>query len=143
MEFEKGGRIVIELYPEDAPKTVKNFKKLAREGFYDGITFHKVIPGFVVQGGDPDGTGRGGPGYNLPPEISDRKHLDGTVAAARLPDRVNPDRESSGSQFYICLTPQPQLDGDYTIFGQVIEGMDVVRKVEIGDIMKSVTIETR
>ena len=143
IELEKGGKIVIEFYLEDAPKTATNFKKLAREGFYNGIAFHRVVPGFVVQGGDPDGTGRGGPGYTVPAEISTRKHLDGTVATARLPDNVNPKRESSGSQFYICLGPQTFLDGQYTIFGQVIEGMDEVRKVQIGDKMKSVTIESR
>lgn len=135
------GEIVIDLYAKQAPKTVENFKKLAREGFYNGLTFHRVIPGFVVQGGDPAGNGTGGPGYTLEAEIDPSlKHIDGAVATARLGDRVNPERRSSGSQFYICLGPQPHLDGGYTIFGQVIEGMEVVRKIQKGDRMDGVTI---
>ncbi|MEO0092409.1 MAG: peptidylprolyl isomerase [candidate division WOR-3 bacterium] len=124
------GKIKIELYIQDAPQTCANFIKLAQQGFYNGLTFHRVIPGFVVQGGDPKGDGTGGPGYTIPAEISPKfKHIRGTVATARLPDHVNPTKASSGSQFYICLAPTPHLDGNYTIFGQVIEGMDVVDKI--------------
>ncbi len=135
------GIIRFELYQKDTPKTCQNFIKLCEEGFYNGLTFHRVVPNFVIQGGDPEGTGRGGPGYTIEEEISSRKHLDGAVACARLPDSANPQKRSSGSQFYICLSPQPYLDGKYTIFGQVIEGMVVVRKIMVGDIMKKVTIE--
>lgn len=137
------GDVVIELNQKAAPKTVANFVKLSRDGFYDGLTFHRVEPGFVVQGGDPVGNGTGGPGYTVPAEISDLKHLTGTVATARQGDQVNPERKSSGSQFYICLGPAPFLDGAYTIFGQVTEGMDVVKKVAVGDVMRKVTIEER
>src|ERR1700732_557858 len=109
------GTFVIELYPKVAPKTVENFETLTKKGFYNGLTFHRVVPDFVVQGGDPDGTGTGGPGYTVPAEIGE-KHLRGSVATARTSDQVNPKRESSGSQFYICLEPQPNLDGQYTVF---------------------------
>jgi peptidyl-prolyl cis-trans isomerase B (cyclophilin B) len=137
------GIIVIELYPAVAPKTVENFETLTKKGFYNGLTFHRVVPGFVVQGGDPKGDGSGGPGYDVPAEISPaEKHLRGTVATARLGDSVNPDRKSSGSQFYICLEPQPGLDGQYTIFGGVVEGMDVVDKIRVGDHMKKVTLSS-
>jgi peptidyl-prolyl cis-trans isomerase B (cyclophilin B) len=137
------GNIVIELYPAVAPKTVENFEKLAKKGFYDNLTFHRVVPGFVVQGGDPQGTGAGGPGYDLPAEISSsEKHLRGSVATARLGDNVNPDRKSSGSQFYICLEPQPGLDGQYTIFGGVIKGMDVVDQIKVGDHIKKIVLST-
>ena len=135
------GRIVLQLYPEKAPKTVANFKKLAEEGFYDGLSFHRVVPGFVVQGGDPQGNGTGGPGYTLSAEIDpELKHVTGAVAMARRGDRVNPERRSSGSQFYICLGSQPHLDGAYTIFGQVTEGMDAVRSIRPGDRMESVSL---
>jgi peptidyl-prolyl cis-trans isomerase B (cyclophilin B) len=135
------GVIVIEFYPAVAPKTVANFETLAKKGFYNGLTFHRVVPGFVVQGGDPKGDGSGGPGYDVPAEISPaEKHLRGSVATARLGDAVNPDRKSSGSQFYICLEPQPGLDGQYTVFGGVIEGMGVVDKIQVGDHMKKVTL---
>jgi len=133
------GTIVFKFYPEAAPQHVANFKKLARDGFYNGLTFHRVVPGFVIQGGDPAGNGTGGPGYKIPAEIK-MKHTDGAVAAART---NNPKKESSGSQFYICLGPQPHLDGEYTVFGQVIEGMDVVRNIARGDKMTKVTIEKR
>lgn len=135
------GDIKIELYSEKAPKTVANFKKLAQDGFYDDLTFHRVIPGFVVQGGDPKGNGTGGPGYTVEAEIDPSlKHVRGAVATARRGDRVNPERRSSGSQFYIVLAPQPHLDGAYTIFGQVIEGMDVVDQIAKGDRMQHVSI---
>lgn len=121
------GKIKIELYTKEAPKTTENLINLANKGFYSGLTFHRVIPGFVIQGGDPKGDGTGGPGYTTPAEISPNlKHIRGAVAMARQGDQVNPKRESSGSQFYICHAPTPNLDGAYTIVGQVVEGMDVV-----------------
>lgn len=136
------GEIVIDLYADQAPKTVANFKKLTSEGFYNGLTFHRVIPGFVAQGGDPDGNGTGGPGYTVEAEIHpELKHVTGAVATARKGDRVNPEKRSSGSQFYICLAPQPHLDGGYTVFGQVVEGMDNVKKIRKGD--KMVKVELR
>ena len=135
IEMKKGGRIVFEFYPKDAPIAVDNFIKLANKGFYNGLKFHRVIPGFMAQGGDPQGDGMGGPGYTIKDEFNSRKHIRGTVAMARpdLPD-------AAGSQFYICFELQPHLDGKYTIFGQVIEGMDVVDSIQQGDVMKSVTI---
>jgi len=129
------GKITIQTYPEDAPKTVARITQLAESGFYDGVTFHRVAPGFVVQGGDPTGTGRGGSGQNLPAEFNDRKHVEGTVAMARATDP-----NSADSQFYITLSPQPHLDGKYTVFGQVIGGMDAVRKIQRGDAMVHVTV---
>ncbi len=135
IELEKGGRIVIEFYPKDAPNTVDNFIKLANKGFYDGLTFHRVVPDFVVQGGCPQGTGTGGPGYQIKAEFNSRKHLNGTLAMARS---SHPD--SAGSQFYICLGPQSFLDNEYTVFGQTIEGMDLVTGIVKGDVMKKVTI---
>jgi peptidyl-prolyl cis-trans isomerase B (cyclophilin B) len=129
------GRIVIEFYPQDAPNHVDNFITLAKKGFYDGLKFHRVIAKFVAQGGDPEGTGRGGPGYKIKAEFNSKKHLKGTVAMAR-----SQDPDSAGSQFYICLEPQPGLDGQYTVFGQVVEGMDIVEGIKVGDIMKKVTI---
>jgi cyclophilin family peptidyl-prolyl cis-trans isomerase len=129
------GKITIELYEKDAPGTVENFVKLAKRGFYDGLTFHRVEPGFVVQGGDPKGDGTGGPGYQIKGEFNSRKHVTGTVAMARS---ASPD--SAGSQFYITLGPQPFLDNKYSVFGQVLEGMDVVMKIRRGDRMKKVTI---
>ena len=135
------GQIVIELYPAVAPKTVANFEKLSKDGFYNNLTFHRVEPGFVVQGGDPAGNGTGGPGYEVPAELSPtEKHLRGTVAMARKGDQVNPDRKSSGSQFYICLEPAPFLDGQYTIYGGVVEGMNVVDQIKVGDHIKKVTL---
>ena len=138
------GTVVVEFYPAVAPKTVENFETLTKKGFYNGLTFHRVVPGFVVQGGDPKGDGSGGPGYDLPAEISPaEKHLRGSVATARLGDAVNPDRKSSGSQFYICLAPQPGLDGQYTVFGGVVEGMNVVDKIQVGDHIKKVTLASQ
>ncbi|MBI5190549.1 MAG: peptidylprolyl isomerase [Nitrospirae bacterium] len=136
------GNIEIELNHKDAPKHAENFEKLTKDGFYNGLTFHRVEPNFVVQGGDPSGNGTGGPGYTIPAEIK-AKHVDGAVAAARLGDAANPKKASSGSQFYICLGPQSFLDGNYTVFGQVVKGMDVARKIQRGDKMISVTIEEK
>lgn len=135
------GNIVVELYPAVAPKTVANFEKLSKDGFYNGLTFHRVEPKFVVQGGDPQGTGMGGPGYEVPAEISPtEKHLRGTIAMARTGDQVNPERKSSGSQFYICLEPAPFLDGQYTLFGAVVEGMNVVDQIKVGDKMNKIEL---
>jgi peptidyl-prolyl cis-trans isomerase B (cyclophilin B) len=137
------GEIVLELYPAEAPKTVANFEKLSKEGFYNKLTFHRVEPGFVVQGGDPAGNGTGGPGYEVPAEISPtEKHVRGTLAMARRGDQVNPDRKSSGSQFYICVAPAPFLDGQYTVFGGVVEGMDIVDKIKVGDHITKVTLSS-
>jgi peptidyl-prolyl cis-trans isomerase B (cyclophilin B) len=135
IEMKKGGRIVFEFYPKDAPGTVDNFIKLANKGFYNGLKFHRVIPGFMAQGGDPLGSGMGGPGYTIKDEFNSRKHLKGTVAMAKT---MEPD--SAGSQFYICFEPQPSLDGKYTVFGQVIEGIDVVDGIQKDDVMKKVYI---
>jgi peptidyl-prolyl cis-trans isomerase B (cyclophilin B) len=131
----KLGKIVIEFYDKDAPKTVANFIKLAKQGFYDGTTFHRVIPGFMIQGGDPNSKsadrsthGTGGPGYTVEAEIK-RDHTRGTVATARLGDQVNPDKRSSGSQFFINVKDNGFLNGGYTVFGNVIAGMDVADKI--------------
>jgi len=134
------GDIVVDLDAGEAPRTVNNFVFLVREGFYDGLTFHRVEPNFVIQGGDPLGTGTGGPGYTVPAEIG-LEHVEGALAMARQGDQVNPERASSGSQFYITLAPTPHLDGAYTVFGEVVEGMDVVQSIEIGDLIESVIIE--
>ena len=134
------GDIVILLDAQAAPEHVNNFIFLSNEGFYDGLTFHRVEPGFVIQGGDPLGSGQGGPGYTVPGEFS-LTHGEGAVAMARLSDDVNPNRESSGSQFYITLAPTPFLDGQYSVFGQVEEGMDVVQSIEIGDVIEGISIE--
>jgi len=131
----KDGDILIELYADSAPNTVANFKALAGSGFYNGLTFHRVIPGFVAQGGDPDGNGTGGPGYKVKAEFNDRKHERGTLAMAR-----SADPDSAGSQFYICFASQPHLDRQYTVFGKVVEGMDVVDKIKVGSLMESVTV---
>jgi len=118
------GEIVIKLYPDDAPKNVKNIIELTNKGFYNGLKFHRIIKGFVIQGGCPKGDGTGDPGYEIEDEISPKlKHLKGTVAMANRGPNTN------GSQFYICLEPQPRLDGRYTIIGEVVEGMDVVEKI--------------
>lgn len=156
------GTIRVEFFASDAPNTVASFIELADAGFYNGIKFHRVVPNFVVQAGDPETRelsgaevreitarqakgvvqsgepyiGAGGPGWVMKAEINARKHLKGTVAMAR-----STALDSAGSQFYICLEPQPGLDGQYTVFGQVIEGMDVVESIEVGDAILSVTIE--
>ena len=133
------GKIVVRLVASAAPQTVNNFVFLSRQGFYDNLTFHRVESGFVIQGGDPAGTGAGGPGYTIPAEIN-LLHVEGAIAMARRGDQVNPERVSSGSQFYITLAPTPFLDGQYTAFGQVIEGMDVVRSIAIGDLIDEISI---
>jgi cyclophilin family peptidyl-prolyl cis-trans isomerase len=129
------GTITFRFFSQDAPKTVENFITLVQKKFYDGLTFHRVEPGFVIQGGDPNGDGTGGPGYTIKAEFNSHPHVAGTVAMARAQD---PD--SAGSQFYICLGAAPFLDGKYTAFGQVSEGMDVVQKIRVGDRMLKVTV---
>jgi len=122
------GRVVIALRPDLAPNHVARIKELAREGFYDGIVFHRVIDGFMAQTGDPKGNGTGGSGQNLAAEFSKEKHVRGTASMARA---QSPD--SADSQFFICFAPAPFLDGQYTIWGQVTEGMDVVDQIKKGD----------
>ncbi|BAM47340.1 MAG: peptidylprolyl isomerase [Amphibacillus sp.] len=135
--FENGEKIVIELFEDAAPGTVANFEKLANEKFYDGVTFHRVIPGFVAQGGDPTGTGAGGPGYSIKCETegNPHKHVAGALSMAHA------GKDTGGSQFFIVHEPQPHLDGVHTVFGQVIEGMDVVLRIRQGDVMQSVVVE--
>lgn len=125
------GNIVAELY-QDTPQSQNNFVTLALNGFYDGLTFHRVEPGFVIQGGDPAGDGTGGPGYTIPAEIK-HGHPRGVLAWARTGDQVNPERRSSGSQFYITIGDATFLDGAYTVFGYIIEGMDVADQIAVGD----------
>lgn len=122
------GTMKVEMFTRDAPLNVANIANLAIKGFYNGLTFHRIEPGFVVQGGDPKGDGTGGPGYTVPAEIK-RKHEKGSMAMARLPDAINPEKASSGSQFYFCLQPLPMLDGKYTVIGKIVEGMDVLEKI--------------
>jgi cyclophilin family peptidyl-prolyl cis-trans isomerase len=129
------GRIVIQLDDVSAPRTCGNFRKLVSDGFYNHTLFHRVIPNFMIQGGDPNSKsddrtsyGQGDPGYTLPAEIK-LKHVAGAVAMARLPDSANPERESNGSQFYICVADCPSLDDQYTVFAHVIRGMDKVKKI--------------
>ena len=130
LELENGKTIEIELYPDIAPKTCENFEKLVADGFYDGLTFHRVIPGFMIQGGCPDGTGMGGPGYTIPGEFAangfknDLKHTRGVISMARS---ANPN--SAGSQFFIMHADAPHLDGQYAAFGKVISGMDAVDEI--------------
>ena len=133
--LDNGNEIRMEFYPADAPKTVENFVTLAKKGFYNNLTFHRVVPDFVVQGGCPKGNGTGGPGYTIPAEFNKQKHLRGSLAMARS---QHPD--SAGSQFYICYGATPHLDGNYTVFGKVTSGMEHVDRIKQGDRMKSVAI---
>jgi len=133
--LEKGGEIRLEFYPEDAPKTVENFVTLAKKGFYNGLNFHRVVPDFVVQGGCPKGNGTGGPGYQIKAEFNKQKHVRGTLAMAR-----SQDPDSAGSQFYICYGATPHLDGQYTVFGRVVSGMEHVDRIKQGDKMTSIAI---
>ena len=154
IKLESGAVMTGELYPEKAPNTVNNFISLANKGFYDGLTFHRCIPGFMIQGGCPDGNGMGGPGYQIKGEFSkngvanDLKHTEGVLSMARA---MNPD--SAGSQFFIMHKNSPHLDGSYAAFGKVIEGMDVVNKIaetptDFSDrplepqVMETVTVDT-
>jgi len=135
METNKG-TIEIELYPAYAPKTVNNFVFLIREKFYDGVSFHRVISNFMIQGGDPTGTGRGGPGYKFEDEFKGNplKHGTGYLSMANAGPNTN------GSQFFVTHSPQPHLDGRHTVFGKVTNGMDVVNAIRQGDVMKQVTV---
>ena len=154
IEMTTGGKMVAELYPEVAPNTVSNFISLVQKGFYDGLIFHRVIPGFMIQGGDPDGVGMGGPGYTIPGEFASNgfanslRHSRGVLSMARTMD---PD--SAGSQFFIMVDDAPHLDGEYAAFGKVIEGMEtadaIVRapkdrndKPIMPQRMKKVTVDT-
>ncbi len=130
------GTIKFELKESEAPITTKNFIDLAQKGFYNGLTFHRVIRGFMIQGGDPNGDGRGGPGYTIKDEFSPKlKHTKGAVSMA------NAGPNTGGSQFFITEAPQPHLDGKHSVFGQIIEGQDVVEKIKNGDKMLKVTIQ--
>ena len=148
VKMAKGGEFTLQLYPDKAPKAVNNFVFLSREGYFDGTTFHRVLEGFMAQGGDPTGTGRGGPGYKFENEDSDLVFdKPGMVAMA------NAGRDTNGSQFFITFAPQQRLNGGYTIFGQVTEGMDVVNGLTRrnpdenpnfeGDVIESITIDER
>lgn len=134
--LDNGNAITIEFFPQDAPKTVENFVTLARKGFYNGLTFHRVVPDFVVQGGCPKGDGTGGPGYQIKAEFNKQKHVRGAVAMAR-----SQSHDSAGCQFYITYGATPHLDGQYTVFGKVVSGMEHVDRIKQGDKMKTVTIE--
>ena len=133
METDKG-TIRIDLFDQDAPNTVKNFVELIEKGFYDGLTFHRVIPNFVIQGGCPKGNGTGGPGYTIKCEINNNKHQAGSLSMAHA------GRDTGGSQFFICHSPQAHLDGVHTVFGKT-ENMDVVNAIRQGDKIISVKIE--
>jgi len=148
VKMAKGGQFVIQLFPDKAPITVNSFVFLARQGFFDGVTFHRVLDGFMAQGGDPTGTGMGGPGYQFVNEDNDLKFDKAGVVAM-----ANAGRDTNGSQFFITFGPQPSLDGGYTIFGQVISGMDVVNGLRRrdpnqnppypGDAIQTVTIQEK
>jgi peptidyl-prolyl cis-trans isomerase B (cyclophilin B) len=131
------GVIELELYPQHAPKTVNNFVFLAREGFYNDVSFHRVISDFVIQGGDPTGTGRGGPGYKFEDELKGNplKHETGVISMA------NSGPNTNGSQFFITHSPQPHLNGRHTVFGKVVKGQDVVNAIQQGDVMLIVNIQ--
>ena len=130
------GSIKLELYPNHAPKTVNNFVFLAQQGFYDGVSFHRVISNFMIQGGDPTGTGAGGPGYSFEDEVADNPltHETGVISMANAGPNTN------GSQFFITHSPQPHLNGNHTVFGKVVSGQDVVNSIQQGDKMERVII---
>ena len=131
------GIIVLELFASDVPVTVNNFVFLAREGFYDNTTFHRVIPDFMAQGGDPTGNGTGGPGYKFADEFTKHTHVAGALSMA------NSGPNTNGSQFFITYAPQHYLDGDYSVFGQLIAGMDVLEQIKPGDAIIRINIEER
>lgn len=143
IKLQDGGSIGLELYPDIAPISTENFLKLAREGFYNGVTFHRVVPGFVIQGGDPTGTGMGGPGYTIRGEFAangvknDLKHTRGVISMAR-----SMDPNSAGSQFFIVVDDAPHLDGQYAAFGRVTSGMECVDKI-VEDSQKNITAVIR
>jgi peptidyl-prolyl cis-trans isomerase B (cyclophilin B) len=131
------GNIVLELFASDVPVTVNNFVFLAREGFYDGTTFHRIIPDFMAQGGDPTGTGTGGPGYKFADEFTKHTHVTGALSMANAGPNTN------GSQFFITYAPQHHLNGKHSVFGQLVSGMDVLKAIEKGDTIVRITIEER
>ncbi len=133
-----GGDMVIELYPDAAPNTVANFHALATDGYYDDLTFHRVIPGFVAQGGCPHGTGTGGPGWRIACETdgNPHEHVEGSLSMAHA------GRDTGGSQFFLVLDAQPHLDGVHTVFGRVIEGLDVLQGIKKGDHIRSVRFDS-
>lgn len=148
--YTNKGKMYFDLFPVDAPWHVANFKYLADKGFYRGLTFHLYEAGYMVQGGDPKGTGFGGPGYSLPAEFSSRHHVFGTLGMARVPDvfldggaPANPARRSSGSQFQIILDDSPHLDGQYTIFGQLTDGASVLKELRQGDVIEDIKVFVR
>jgi peptidyl-prolyl cis-trans isomerase B (cyclophilin B) len=134
--MQNGEKIEFELYPNEAPGTVANFVELIKKGFYNGLTFHRVIPGFVSQGGDPNGNGTGGPGYTIKCETegNPHKHVEGALSMAHA------GRDTGGSQFFIVHEPQPHLDGVHTVFGQVTSGIAAVKAMKNGDVMEKVEI---
>ena len=134
--MENGEKMELEFYPNEAPKTVKNFEDLANSGFYDGVVFHRVIPGFVSQGGDPSGTGAGGPGYTIKCETegNPHKHVAGSLSMAHA------GRDTGGSQFFVVHEPQPHLDGVHTVFGKVTSGLETALKMQNGDKMTEVRV---
>lgn len=136
IELENGEKITIRFFPEAAPSTVANFEKLSREKFYDGLTFHRVIPGFVAQGGCPQGTGTGSAGYTIACETegNPHKHVTGALSMAHA------GKDTGSCQFFIVHDPQPHLDGVHTVFGQVIDGLDAALNIRQGDVMKRVTV---
>lgn len=134
ISLAEGGEVILDLFDADAPNTVANFEKLANSGFYNGLAFHRVIPGFVAQGGCPVGNGTGGPGYTINCEINPNKHERGTLAMAHA------GRNTGGSQFYICYQPQPHLDGQHTVFGKVAKGMEFVDTFKNGTKMEKVEV---
>jgi peptidyl-prolyl cis-trans isomerase B (cyclophilin B) len=136
IETEKGN-LVLELFAADVPVTVNNFVFLAREGFYDNTTFHRVIADFMAQGGDPTGTGSGGPGYRFDDEFTSHSHVTGALSMANAGSNTN------GSQFFICYSPQHHLDGLHSVFGQLTEGMDVLKQLKNGDVIKRIVIEEK
>ena len=131
------GPVTLELFDEDAPKTVSNFKDLADKGFYDGLIFHRVIKDFMIQGGCPQGTGTGGPGWSIACETkgNPHKHKQGSLSMAHA------GKDTGGSQFFLVLAPQPHLDGVHTVFGQVTEGLDVMQSLKQGDKIKHIRFE--
>ncbi|MBM7661157.1 peptidyl-prolyl cis-trans isomerase B (cyclophilin B) [Bacillus mesophilus] len=136
IDLEKGGQVKIELFPNEAPGTVENFESLINKGFYNGLNFHRVIPGFVAQGGCPDGRGTGGPGYTIKCETqgNPHKHERGSLSMAHA------GKDTGGSQFFIVFEPQPHLNGVHTVFGKVVEGMEFVDDIQQGDKMKEVKV---
>jgi peptidyl-prolyl cis-trans isomerase B (cyclophilin B) len=137
IQMQNGEKIEFELYPNEAPGTVANFEKLANEGFYNGLTFHRVIPGFVSQGGCPNGTGTGGPGYTIKCETegNPHKHEAGAFSMAHA------GKDTGGSQFFIVHDPQPHLNGVHTVFGKVTSGLEAAKAMRNGDIMEKVVVE--